>query len=193
MTTCPGPQNLYLYLERELGPYEARKLEEHVERCPDCRERLAERRLLHEAFASLPPFEVPRDFARSVMDNLPEPEHVRAGWLAPLAAASASLVVGLLGFYLFTGQSLPEVLVAFNRLCGSAVARFAPLAAKALKIGALILKIARDLATMGLAGLETFIRAVGPGGIALTLGLGILLTLLVFFGARRLLSPGERT
>jgi anti-sigma factor RsiW len=193
VNACSRPEDLYLYLEGGLGPYEARKLEEHLERCPACRERLAERRLLHEAFTSLPPFEVPPDFARSVMDKLPEPEQAGAGWLAPLAAATASLAVSLLGFYLFTGQSLLDVLVAVNRFFGSAIARLAPMAAKTLKLGELLLEVASDLVTMAVAGFETLIRAAGPGAVALALGLGALLSFLVFFGARRLLSLGERT
>ena len=115
MTTCPRSEDLYLYLEAGLGPYKARALEEHLEQCAACREALAERRLLHEAFTTLPPFEVPPDFARSVMDGLPEPAEIRGGWLAPLVAATAALIVGLLGFYLLTGASLSDVLVASNR------------------------------------------------------------------------------
>lgn len=194
MSACPRPRDLALYLEGELNPYEARKIEEHAERCPACREDLEGRRLLHEAFTSLSPFEVPEGFAASVMERLPEPERAgTAGWLAPLAAASASLAVALLGFYFFTGQSLSDVLVAFNRLCGSALARFAPLAVKTLKLGALLLRIATDIVSLAMTGLLTFARAAGPAGVAAALGLGAALILLAVFGARRLLSIGERT
>ena len=144
MTACPRPEDLYLYLEGELGPYKARALEEHLEACAACREAMAERRLLHEAFTSLPPFEVPEGFAKSVMDSLPEPEAARAGWLAPLLAATASLVVGLLGFNLLTGTSLSDVLVATNRLFASVAATILPLAAKAFKIAAVLLEVPSD-------------------------------------------------
>lgn len=192
MTTCPRAEHLTLYLEGELGPYDARKIEEHVELCSACREDLAERRILHEAFASLPPFEVPSDFARSVMDSLPEPAEARSGWVAPLVAAAASLLTGLLGFNLLTGQSLGDVLVAVNRFFGSVIARSLPLAAKLFKIGNLILKVAADLVAMALAGIAAFARAIGPPGIALLLGLGLLVSLLAIIGARRFLSLGER-
>lgn len=193
MTTCPRPEDLYLYLEGELDPYKARALEEHLERCAACRDALAERRLLHEAFTSLPPFEVPSDFARSVMDSLPEPEVVKAGWLAPLVAATSSLVVGLLGFYALTGASLSDVLVSFNRFFGSAAALLLPLAAKSFKLAAVLLKIASDVASMLFAGIGAFSRSLGPEGVILALGLGGAVFLLVLFGARRLLSPGERS
>jgi hypothetical protein len=191
VTTCPRPENLYLYLEGELGPYDARKLEEHIECCAACRDALDERRLLHDAFTSLPPFDVPADFARSVMDSLPEPEITKAGWIAPLIAATTALVVGLFGFFLFTGQSVFEVLIAANRFFGSVVAQVTPLVVKTLKVGNVILKVAGDLVTMGFSGLSTFSRVLGLQGIALVLGLGALLSLLAYFGARRFLHQGE--
>ena len=191
MTTCPRPENLYLYLEGELGPYDARKLEEHIECCAACRDALDERRLLHDAFTSLPPFDVPADFARSVMDSLPEPEITKAGWIAPLIAATTALMVGLFGFFLFTGQSVFEVLIAANRFFGSVVAQVTPLVVKTLKVGNVILKVAGDLVTMGFSGLSTFSRVLGLQGIALVLGLGALLSLLAYFGARRFLHQGE--
>jgi len=191
VTTCPRSEDLYLYLEGELGPYLARKLEEHIESCPACREALAERRLLHEAFTSLPPFEVPADFARTVMDGLPEPEIQKARWLAPLITATAALSIGLFGFYLFTGQSVFEVLLALNRFFAAVVAQVMPLAAKTLKLGNVLLRVVGDLIAMGFAGLSTFSRVLGPQGIALVLGLGTLLSLLAFLGVRRFLRQGE--
>jgi anti-sigma factor RsiW len=193
VTTCPGAEDLYLFLEGELDPQETRLLEAHLRQCPACRERLAERRLLHEAFTSLPPFEVPPDFARSVMDRLPEPEEAKTGWIAPLVAAVASLMTGLLGFNLLTGQSLSDVLVALNRFLGSVIAQSLPLAAKLFKLVNLLLKVAADLAALALAAAEAFARAIGPQGVALILGLGFLLSLAAYCGARRLLSLGERS
>jgi len=193
VTSCPRPEELYLYLEGELGPYDARKLEEHLECCAACRDALAERRLLHEAFTSLPPFEVPDGFARSVMDSLPEPEAVKAGWLNPLLAGAAALAVGLLGFYVLTGTSLVEVLVAVNGFLGSAVARIAPLAVKTLKLGGVLLKVVGDLLALGFEGLGTFTRLLGREGTVAVLGLVLLLTILAVFGARRFLHQGEQS
>jgi anti-sigma factor RsiW len=191
VTSCPRPESLYLYLEGELGPYDARKLEEHVDCCPACRDALAERRLLHGAFTTLPPFEVPADFARSVMDSLPEPEARKARWLAPLVAAMAALAVGLAGFRVFTGESVFDVIVAVNRFFGALIAFATPLVAKTIMLGNVLLKVAGDLLAVGFAVLETFARLLGPAGVIVVIGLGALLSLLAFFGARRYLRQGE--
>jgi predicted anti-sigma-YlaC factor YlaD len=191
VTTCPRPEHLYLYLEGELGPYDAAKLEEHIEACAACRDIMAERRVLHQAFTTLPPFEVPEDFARRVMDALPEPEARRPGWLAPLVAAVAALSVGLLGFNLFTGTSVLEVLLAVNGFVGSVLARIAPLLAKTFKLLNVLFEVASDLTRLAYAGLATFSRVLGPQGIALILGLGFLVTVLAVLGARRFLREGE--
>jgi predicted anti-sigma-YlaC factor YlaD len=189
---CRSAETLYLYLEGEFGPAERRGLEAHFEGCPACREALAERRLLHEAFTSLPPFEVPPDFALSVMDRLPEPAEAKARWLAPLAAGTASLVVGLLGFYILTGESLSDVLVAVSRSFSSGFGRLLPLFAKFLKVSSLLLDIASSFVTMLGKGLVALLSSLGTEGIGLILGLGLLLSLLLFFGAKRLLSSGEK-
>jgi hypothetical protein len=193
VTTCLRLEHIYLFLEGELGPYDAAKLEEHVETCAACRDVLAERRVLHEAFKTLPPFEVPEGFARRVMDALPVPEARRPAWLAPLVAAVAALSVGLLGFNLFTGTSVLEVLLSVNGFVGSVLSRLAPLLVKTLKLLNILFKVASDLTRLAYAGLATFTRILGPQGLALVLGLGALLTVLAVLGARRFLREGEQS
>jgi predicted anti-sigma-YlaC factor YlaD len=190
---CRSAESFYLYLEGELDPAERHGLEAHLEDCPACREALAERRLLHEAFTSLPPIEVPPDFALSVMDSLPEPAEAKARWLAPLFAGSAALVIGLFGFYLLTGESLSGVLIAVSRSFSSGFGRLLPLFAKLLKVGALLLDVTSDFISMLGKGLAAFLSSLGPDGIGIILGLGLLLSLLLFLGAKRLLSLGEKT
>jgi len=189
---CRNAESFYLYLEGELDPAERRGLEAHLEACPACREALAERRLLHEAFTSLPPLDVPPDFALSVMDSLPEPATVGRRWLAPLIAGTASLVVGLLGFYILTGENLSDVLVAVSRSFGSGFGRLVPLFAKLLKVGAILLDIASGFVMMLGKGLAALLSSLGTEGVGLILGLGLLLSLLLFLGAKKLLSSGEK-
>ena len=193
MKDCRHDEALYLYLEGELSPDDALELEAHLAACSACRDALAERRLLHEAFASLPPLEVPPDFALSVMDRIPEEAERKAGWLTALAAGSVALATCLLGFYLLTGQSLSDVLVAVSRSLGSAFGRLLPFLAKLWTLGGIFLRIATDLIlTLG-KGLGIVSSLLGPEGLGLVLCLGVLLTLLLLYGAKRLLSLGERS
>jgi len=193
MRDCRRAESFYLYLEGELGPGDARELEAHLAACPACRDALAETRLLHEAFTNLPPLEVPPDFALSVMDRIPEAAEPKAGWPAALAAGSVALVTCLLGFYLLTGQSLSDVLVVVSRSLGSAFGRLLPFLAKLWTLGGIFLRIATDLIlTLG-KGLGIVSSLLGPEGLGLVLCLGVLLTLLLLYGAKRLLSLGERS
>ena len=192
MTDHLRPEDLYLYLEGELGAFDAGHLEEHLEACPDCRRTLAERRLLHEAFTSLPPLEVPHGFAAAVLERLPAPKLRKAPWLMPLIAAAVSLATGLVGFYLFTGTTSIDLLIAWNRFSSAIVGRFLPLAVKTLKLGGVLSRVIGDLLSMGLQGLTTFTRVLGPAGTIIALGLALLLvSFLVLLGARRSLHQGE--
>jgi anti-sigma factor RsiW len=192
MNAHPRAADLYLYLEDGLNPYEARKIEEHVEACTRCREALEERRILHEAFTTLPPFEVPEGFARSVLAALPEPEPARGGWKALLAGLSA-LTLALLGFHFFTGHGLSDLLVSLNRFAGSCAAVCLPAAVKLLKIAGLLLKVGADLAGLAVDGAGAMARSLGPQGLAAAAGLAGLLAALAWFGARRYHSAGERS
>lgn len=193
MRDCRSAESFYLYLEGELGPSERREFEAHLASCPSCRNVLAERRLLHEAFTSLPPLEVPPDFALSVMDRIPEAAGDKARWLAPLASGSIALVTCLLGFYLLTGASLSDILVSLSRSFSSAFSLFLPLFAKLLKAGGLLLKFAADLVSILGKSLEAYSNYLGLEAVGLVLGLGLLLSLLFLCGAKKLLTLGEKT
>ena len=193
MRDCRSAESFYLYLEGELDPFERREFEAHLARCPSCRGVLDERRVLHEAFTSLPPLEVPDGFCGSVMDRIPEAPAGRAAWLSPLASGLAALVVALLGFYLLTGENLSDVLVSVSRSFSSGVAGLLPLLAKLWKVGGLLLDVASGFVSMLGRGLTAVSGSFRPEVVALLAGLGALVSFLIIFGAKRLLSLGERS
>lgn len=126
------------------------------------------------------------------MESLPEPEKRPLAWRAPFLAAAAALGVGLIGFNLFTGLSVFDILVALNDFFGQAVARLTPAAAKSIKVAGIVLKVVGDILTAALSGLTTILRLLGPQGVLIT-GLVILLATLAVIGARRFLNQGEQS
>lgn len=191
MTGCLSPDRIFLYLEGQLEPGERRACEEHLGRCPGCRAAFEERRLLHEAFSSLPPLEVPPNFARSVMAGIPE--NAGTAWRRIAAVAAAALASGLLGFLLLTGKSLAGVLLSPSRALGAGLSDLLPLLAKVLKSAGLALELLYGLLSSLAGGLGALSSVARPEFAALMLGLGLVLTGLLLFGAKKLLSVRERS
>lgn len=193
MKGCLSPDRIFLYLEGQVAPGERRACEEHLGRCPDCRAAFEERRLLHEAFSSLPPLEVPPNFARSVMAGIPENAGPVWRRIAAVAAAALALASGLLGFHLLTGKNLAGVLLSPSRALGAGLGDLLPLLAKVLKSAGLALELLYGLLSSLAGGLGALSSVARPEFAALMLGLGLVLTGLLLFGAKKLLSVGERS
>jgi predicted anti-sigma-YlaC factor YlaD len=189
MKDCLSPDRIFLYLEGELEPGERRACEEHLGRCPGCRAAFEERRLLHEAFSSLPPLEVPPNFARSVMAGIPG-DAVTA-WRR-IAAAALAFASGLLGFHLLTGKSLTGVLLSPSRGLGAGLSDLLPFLAKALKSAGLALELLFELVSTLAGGLGVLSSVIRPGLAGPAIGLGLILSVLLLFGAGRLLAHGEK-
>ena len=192
MKDCLSPDRIFLYLEGELEPGERRACEEHLGRCPGCRAAFEERRLLHEAFSSLPPLEVPPSFARSVMAGIQENAGTAWRRIAAVAAAALALASGLLGIHLLTGKSLTGVLLSPSRALGAGLSDLLPLLAKVLKSAGLALELLFELVSTLAGGLGVLSSVIGPGLAGPALGLGLILSVLLLFGARRLLALGEK-
>lgn len=192
MTDCASPDRIFLYLEGELGPAERRAFEDHLGRCPECRAALEERRLLHEAFTSLAPLEVPDGFARSVVEAIPDGAGTAFRPFAAFAAAALALAVGLLGFHLAMGDSLTSVLVSAGRAAGAGLGGLLPFLAKIFKSAGLALELLHGLVSSLGGGLRILSSVVRAEIAALALGLGFALTIAMLLGARRLLSIGEK-
>ncbi len=192
MKGCPPSDRIFLYLEGELGTAESRAFEDHLGRCPECRNAVEELRLLHQAFTSLAPLEVPDGFARSVMDAIPDGAEAVARPFAALAAAALALAVGLLGFRLAMGDSLTSVLVSAGRAVEAGLGGVLPLLAKIVKAAGLTLELLSKLVSAFADSLGVLCSFVRPELALLALGLGFALTIAMILGARRILSIGVK-
>lgn len=193
MMSCFSADRIYLYLEGELGPDDRRAFEEHLGSCPICRDALEERRPLHQAFTSLPPLEIPLGFARAVMARIPERTGTALSRAAAFATGALALMAGLLALHFLLGKSLADTLIQAIRSLTGGFGGLLPLLAKVLKSAALVLEILYELASALAGGLRILFSYLGPGTLGLILSLGSLLLLLLLFGAKRLLSLGEKT
>jgi anti-sigma factor RsiW len=88
--SCLKISDIYAYLEGDFSPGQRDQAEKHLSGCPRCRAALEERRLLGEAFASLPPLDLPANFSQRVMSTIPSARRLLPSWLITLAAGSSA-------------------------------------------------------------------------------------------------------
>jgi|GEM_PF-595713 len=199
---CLSAERVYEYLEGGLSPVERASFEAHLAACPACRAAVETRRRIAEAAAALPPFEVPADFAASVMSRLDAaprqaPAKARAGLLAWLAAAAGGLFV-LGGTYVlaavFAGQSLAQALGRLNGLAWSVVRGAAYYSIKGLTILVLAVEIFARLVGYALETLRTVLAAASPvlPAVALVLTIALLVAAGLWVDQRRRHSREER-
>jgi hypothetical protein len=99
------------YIMGALGPEEERKVEEHLEECPSCREEVADLRLAHERLTDLASMEEtpPRELKGRVLTGMPRRETRR---VRLVAAAGILLALAVLGVLYSTGFFAPDEVAA---------------------------------------------------------------------------------
>lgn len=191
--SCHRPDRMGLYLEDALPESERREFEEHLGACPACRRALEDRRALDLAFSSLPPIEVPPDFAAAVLARLPDEPISVFGWLVSVVTGMGVFLAGLLGYYLLTGESLAGILISAGRGVLGFISLAAPLLAKIFKVLQVVAALAVEMAKALVKGLGVVSSLFSPEVIGLGLVLGLALTLLLAAGVRKIVTQGERS
>lgn len=191
--SCVRPDRMDLYLEGELRGAERREVEGHLAACPACLRILEDRRVLAQAFSSLPPIDIPEGFAAAILAKLPAERRPASGWLAALATGIALLLVGLVGYHVIAGKSVAEVLVSMGRSLVGFISLAVPFVAKLLKLVPVFIALARDLGTTLLRGLGFVSSLLRPEVVGLILALGLGLSLLLVFGVKKIVSLGEKS
>jgi hypothetical protein len=69
-TSHPDDLSLDVYLDAELSPIETQQIEVHIQACPECRLRLANRRTFFDLISASEEVPLPRDVSMSVLENL---------------------------------------------------------------------------------------------------------------------------
>jgi len=162
--TCLNLERLYSYLEGELEALEKKDFEAHLASCPKCRDAVEKRRHLAEAVRTLPPLEVPADFAQKIMDRIsPLPAKVTLiSWLAAAAAGLATFVVMLTAAAFLTGHSLSQLLLGLSRFTSKNLQSLAFFLIKIAKYILLAFKILAQISREIVEGFKVLTSFISP-------------------------------
>jgi hypothetical protein len=177
--TCLNLEKLYAYLEGDLDGRDKKFVEDHAASCSACREALEERRYLLQAAETLPAFEVPGDFARSVMDRI-APERAKAKtsvWLKAAAAGAATFAAALVATTLITGHTLSQLVLGLNRFLWSNLQGLASVLTKGAKYVFLTFKTLLQITGEVLQILKTLTSFIGPETQIVFIGATVVLVL----------------
>ncbi len=151
--SCFSIEELYAYLDGDLPPGGARRVEAHAMACAECRAILEDRRGFLQAAESLPDFEIPDSFVSSIMARLeavPAPQAKRYPvwtWFAAAAAGGAAFLATLAGIALTSGQNLWEYLARLQHGLLEYLQGAATAVVHAVKYVQIFLEIAGQFAT----------------------------------------------
>jgi len=162
--TCLNLERLSSYSEGELTGPEKRAVEEHLASCLKCREAVEERRLLIQAARTLPPFEVPSDFAQKIMARIsPAPARLTVlGWLAAAAAGVTALVATLGLAALLTGAGFSQLFLGLNRFLWNNIQNIASVLVKVTKYIFLVFKILGQISRELIGWFKVLTSFIGP-------------------------------
>jgi predicted anti-sigma-YlaC factor YlaD len=187
---CLNLERLYAYLEGDLSSAEKQDIESHLAACPKCRDAVEERKRMLQAIDSLPAFEVPPDFTKSVMDRIStaplEAKVTIFGWLAAAAAGFLAVAAALSIFALVSGQNLIQFFIRLNHGLWSYVKDAAFMLVKIGKFLMLAFKVVRELLGQILESLKVFTSLISPEAWAIFIcgALLLILTVGVLWGRR---------
>jgi len=190
---CLNLERLYSYLEGEFEALEKKDFEAHLASCPKCRDAVEERRRLVEAVRTLPPFEVPADFAQKIMDRIsPLPAKVTLfSWLAAAAAGLATFVVMLTAAALLTGHSLSHLLLGLSRFTWNNIQSLAFFLIKIAKYILLVFKILAQFSREIIEGFKVLTSFISPEVQMIFVCVTFILIIAVGFLWSRKLSVGK--
>jgi predicted anti-sigma-YlaC factor YlaD len=187
---CLNLERLYSYLEGEFEALEKKDFEAHLASCPKCRDAVEERRRLVEAVRTLPPFEVPADFAQKIMDRI-SPLPAKVTLFSWLAAGLATFVVMLTAAALLTGHSLSHLLLGLSRFTWNNIQSLAFSLIKIAKYILLVFKILAQFSREIIEGFKVLTSFISPEVQMIFVCVTFILIIAVGFLWSRKLSVGK--
>lgn len=190
---CLDIDQIYLYLEGELSPEKAGAIQTHIARCQKCSQAVQERSFLLDASESLPPMEIPADFAQQTMEMIrPEKDTI---WNLFFAAAIgfSSTVLIMFMYLLISGQNPARFFIQLSHTFLSSFKTLSVWLAKSVKLISIAFKIVWQIGSFLLSGISRLTHIMS---MEFQIGLVILAFILyisLYFGIRKNILTGEKT
>ena len=189
--SCLYPDQIYLYLEKQLPPSEIKKIETHLASCPKCQQAVTERKILEQAYQSLPPLETPPGFSSQVMARI-FPAKTKL-WLWLTAAASFFFFSLIITFYfIFTGENLIRLLTGLGQAGLDILEKALVFLIKSAKLALLLAKIIIQFAVFLINSLDRFLKIISPEGQIILVLLAFILFTGLYLGIKKKLLTGEK-
>ncbi|MBN1224866.1 MAG: zf-HC2 domain-containing protein [Candidatus Aminicenantes bacterium] len=190
---CLTPDQIYLYLEKDLPPEEMNRISSHIASCQKCRIGLKERTVFMEAVESLPLLQVPPDFAQQVMARIFTAKSSVRVWIAGLATGFSLVIAIFLAAFLQSGFSLSELFIQLNRSLWTFISNLSVFFVKTIKIISLVFDLIPKLSGYIYTTLTSITSVVGIEVQVTLIALTILMSFAAYFGLRRKIWTGEKT
>ncbi len=190
---CPGPEQVYSYLEGFLAAEEARRFEGHLASCAPCREEVEERRLLARAAESLPRLELPADFTLRVMAAVSPQKVSLRSWLGGFAVWVSTIILSLGAVAVATGERGGSFLISLNQAAWHGLKNASLLLARFAALFVVTGRLVRSMGTILVKGVLLLTSLLSPGilTVAIVLSLTLLAGLWLLLRKGRLI--GEKT
>ncbi|MEW5900643.1 MAG: zf-HC2 domain-containing protein [Acidobacteriota bacterium] len=188
--TCLKLRDIHEYLEGDFPPEKRKDFEGHLRLCAKCRQAVEERRILTEAASSLPPLEVPADFAKRVMSRIPAAKSGLPAWLVGLAGGLASLA-GILTFFFLSGRNLAASLSDLDNSLWQLAKNATVFVGKSAALLSQAGKIISSFLQVSAKGLSILTTLVSPGTQAALIALTLALGLTLFVALKKKIRWGE--
>lgn len=185
-----GPEQIYALLEGGLPAGKRRNIESHTAECPVCRKALNDRKNLEAAWTTLANFDVPPDFASTVMRRIAaKPLPSLWTWVIAALTALGSLSVVFFGALGIVGTAQVSLVTGLNRSLFSLFSNGVILGVKIIKTAASVLSLAGDLVARLITSLSTLVLSFS-NEIAALAALALILSGLLAYGLRKRYLPG---
>ena len=189
---CLGLEKIYLYLDKELPSAERKSIELHLATCPKCKKAVEQRRSLHQAAESLLLWEIPPDFPSRIMTRILPAKVSLRSWVTAMSVGLSSIILALLAFFLFSGESLSGLFINLYQTLLNHVRSLSIFFVKLFKILSLLVRMIFQFANFLFKGFAYFTTILSPEVQIILIVLTLIFSVSIFYGVKRKLIIGEK-